>query len=76
MWFWRRKNKQTSALLNFMRQILPNDEIAEGINSLNSKQKEVFNAAHTWAKDYVKYDAHNVEPIHIFLLGSVQVNFI
>ena len=26
--------------------------------------------AHTWAKDYVKYDEHNVEPIHIFLLGS------
>ena len=24
----------------------------------------------TWAKDYVKYDGHNVEPIHIFLSGS------
>ena len=25
---------------------------------------------HSWAKDYVKYDGHNVKPIHIFLSGS------
>ena len=25
---------------------------------------------HTWAKDYVKYDGHNVERVHIFLSGS------
>ena len=25
---------------------------------------------HTWAKDYVKHDEHNVEPIRIFLLDS------
>ena len=25
---------------------------------------------HTWAKDYVKYDGHYVEPVHIFLSGS------
>ena len=25
---------------------------------------------HTKAKDYVKYDGHNVEPIHIFPSGS------
>ena len=25
---------------------------------------------HKWAKEYVKYYGHNVEPIHIFLLGS------
>ena len=24
----------------------------------------------TWAQDYVKYDGHNVEPVHIFLSGS------
>ena len=23
-----------------------------------------------WAKDYVKYDGHNSEPVHIFLSGS------
>ena len=25
---------------------------------------------YTWARDYVKYDGHNVEPVHIFLSGS------
>ena len=53
-----------------MPQILPDDEIAEGINSLNSKKRQVFSVVHAWAKDYVKYDGHNVEPIHIFLSGS------
>ena len=64
----RETNKATAA--NFMPKILPDDDIAEGINSLNSKQREVFNVAHTWAKDYVKYNGHNVEPVHIFLSGS------
>ena len=32
-----------------MPHILPNDEIAESINSLNSKEREVFNVIHTWA---------------------------
>ena len=53
-----------------MPKILPGNDIAEGINSLNSKQREVFNVVHTWAKDYVKYNGHNVEPAHIFLSGS------
>ena len=60
------ETNKTSALANFISQILPNDEIAEGINSLNSKQRKVFNVVHTWAKDSVKYDGHNVEPIHTF----------
>ena len=25
---------------------------------------------HTWAKDYVKYDGYDVEPVHLFLSGS------
>ena len=25
---------------------------------------------HTWAKDYVKYDGHDVELVYIFILGS------
>ena len=25
---------------------------------------------HTWGKVYVKFDGHNVEPVHIFLPGS------
>ena len=53
-----------------MPQILPDNEIAEGINSLNSKQSKIFNMFHTWAKEYTKYDGHNVEPVYIFLSGS------
>ena len=34
-----------------MPQILPDKEIAEGIDFLNSKQKEVINVAHTCAKN-------------------------
>ena len=52
-----------------MSQILPDDEIAEAINSSNSEQREVFNVIHTWDKDYVKYDECNVQPIHIFFSG-------
>ena len=25
---------------------------------------------HIWAKEYIKYDGHNVEPVHEFLSGS------
>ena len=53
-----------------MPQVLPGDEIAKGISSLNSKQREVFNVVHTWAKLFVKYDEHDVEPVHIFLSDS------
>ena len=53
-----------------MPQISPDNEIAEGINSLNSKQSEIFNMFCAWAKEYIKYDGHNVEPVHIFLSGS------
>ena len=62
------KKKQT-AISNFMPQILSDDEIVKGINSLNSKQREVFSVVHTWSKDYVKYDKH-VELVYIFLSGS------
>ena len=53
-----------------MPQIFPDNEIAEGINFLNSKQREVFNVAHKWAKEYVKCNGHNVELTNIFLSGS------
>ena len=39
-------------------------------NSLTSKQREVFNVVHPWAKNYVKYDGHDVEPVYIFVSGS------
>ena len=51
-----------------MPQVLPDDEIAKDRNSLNSKQREVFNVVHTWAKNFVKYDGH--EPVQIILSGS------
>ena len=52
-----------------MPQILAHDEIAEGLNSLNLKQRDVFNVVNTWAKCYVRHSVHNVEPIHIFISG-------
>ena len=42
-----------------MPQILPDDEITEGINFLNSKLKQFFNVVHT-------YKSH----IYIFFSGS------
>ena len=54
--------------------MLPDDEIAEGVESLHLKQREVFNVVHTWHKDYVKYDGHDVEPVHVFLLGSWETS--
>ena len=64
------KQNKTSAIPNFMSQILPDDEIARGINSLNSKQREVLNVVHEYAKDYGKYDGHDFEPVDIFVSGS------
>ena len=53
-----------------MPQILPDDEIAESMNSFNSKQREVvFNVVYAWVKDYVKCDGFYLEPIQIFLSG-------
>ena len=37
------ETNKTSAISNFMPQILPDDETAKDINSLNSKQTEIFN---------------------------------
>ena len=53
-----------------MPQISPDGEIAKGVNSLNSKQREVFNVVHNRAKDYAKCNGHNVEPVYIFLSGT------
>ena len=32
---------------------------------------EIFNLVQTWAKDHLKYNGHDAEPVHIFLSGSV-----
>ena len=63
------ETNKTSAIPDFMPQILQDDEIAKDIYSLNSKQMEDL-CVHTWAKDYVKYNGYDVEPVHIFLSGS------
>ena len=63
------ETNKTSTVSSFMPQILPDEEIATGINSLNSKQREVFNVVHSWTQNHVKYDGHDVEPVHIFLSG-------
>ena len=55
------ETNRTSTVSRFMPQILPDEEIATGINSLNSKQ------VHSWTQNYVKYDGHDVEAVHIFL---------
>ena len=65
------ETNKMSTIPTFMQQILSDGEITKGVNSLNSKQKEVFNVVHKWAKDYVKCIGHNVEPVYIFLSGSV-----
>ena len=66
----RKKTPKNLQFLTLFKKILPDDEIGEGINSINSKPKEFFNMAYTWNKDYVKYDGHDVEPVHIFVSGS------
>ena len=60
-----------------MPQILPDDKFAEDIDSLNAKQREVFNVVYTWAKDYVQHDGHNVEPsTYFFRALEAQINLI
>ena len=54
------ETNKTSAIANFMPQVLSDDEIAKDINSLNSKQREVFNVVHTWAKNFVKCDGQDL----------------
>ena len=50
--------------------MLVGDKIANDINSLNPNQKYILNVVHTLTKDYVKYNGHNVEPVHILISGS------
>ena len=63
------KTHKISEIPCSMPKILPDDEIAEGIYSLISKQRELFNVVNKWAKDYVKYDGHNIKSVYMFLSG-------
>ena len=50
-----------------MLQIIRDNLFSEGRNSLNLKQREVFNVVQTWAKDYIKYDGLDFKPPDIFI---------
>ena len=50
------RNKKSSADPNFILKVLPDDEITEDVNSLDSKQREVSNVVHPWARCYIKYN--------------------
>ena len=43
---------------------------SQDINSVNPKQSRVFNKVHKRAKEYVKYNGHNLEPVDMFLSSS------
>ena len=49
---------------------MANDEVLESINSLNSKQRDIFDTVHNCAKKYAKHKRVDVNPVHIFLYGS------
>ena len=71
----QKTHKQTKRLQfpshkSYRPQVLPDGEFANGVNSLNSKQRKVFNVVHKWDKDYVKCNGHNGEPVYIFLSCS------
>ena len=65
----QKTQKKTDRLqfLHLCQNVLPDDKIAKGTNSLDLKERKVFNVVHIWAQDYVKYNGHNVKPGHIFL---------
>ena len=64
------ETNKTFAILKFMPKTLPEHEIVEGINSLNLKHMKIFNVVQTLATDYVKYNGHDVEPVHLFISCS------
>ena len=42
------ETNKTSEIPNFMSNVLADNENAEGINSLNSKQREIFSIVHSF----------------------------
>ena len=71
------ETNKTSTIPTFMPQILPDNEIAEGINSLNLKQKDVFNVVRKWAKEYVNaMDIMLNRFTYFFRVGEALANLI
>ena len=64
------KTNKTSVIPRFVLQILPDDDVAKGTNSLNSKQSKVFCVSYMGQRLCKKYDGHKVEPVEIFLSCS------
>ena len=60
-------SSRNSAVPNFMPRIMTDNEILEIINSLVSKQCDVFNTVHSWTKEYPKHKGVSFKSIHIFL---------
>ena len=63
---------------NFWMMNLDEDSlINENIQSLNVKQRQVFDGIHEWARDYVKNlsckHVKYIKPFHIFLTGGAGV---
>ena len=64
------RNENTEPIRNSaIPRIMIDDEIFESTNPLNSKQRDVFNVVHNWAKEYADHKGVNVKPVHIFLYG-------
>ena len=71
------ETNKTSTIPTFMPQILPDNEIAEGINSLNLKQRDVFNVVRKWAKEYVNaMDIMLNQFTYFFRVGEALANLI
>ena len=61
------ETNNTFAIHDFMSKILPDKEIAEGINPLNSEQVDVFNVVHIY---HLKYNECDIEQVHTFISGN------
>ena len=71
------ETNKTSTIPTFMPQLLPDNEIAEGINSLNLKQRDVFNVVRKWAKEYVNaMDIMLNQFTYFFRVGEALANLI
>ena len=64
------ESNKNSAIPNGMPRIMRDDEILGSVNSLNSKQRNVFNVVHNWVKEYAKHKGINAKPVLICLSGS------
>ena len=52
-------------------------DVNSNIRNLSRDQRNVFNAIHRWARNFVRYRLskiqHDVEPVHLFITGGEVV---